>query len=137
MIHSTVAADPTATVHVLHGDDVSPRARSRATSMVGDLGGEIAWHRVEHGRLGDLPDGHPAPASAWYRLLLPEILDSFERVVYIDGDAIVCEPLGALWDLELGDASIGAVTNVLQDDVHERHLLDIGIRDPHRYFNSC
>ena len=136
MVRSAAVANPGATIHVLHGDDLSARSRSKLESMVDDEGAAARCHRVSHARLQGLPGAHPAPPSAWYRLLLPEIVDEAERVIYLDGDAIVLEALEELWRLDLGGALVGAVTNVLQDEVHEGHVRDIGVRDPSRYFNS-
>lgn len=52
------------------------------------------------------------PVPIYYRLLMAEILPtSIEKVLYLDADIIIRKDLGALWDVDLKDKAIAAVTN--------------------------
>ena len=65
---------------------------------------------------------------------MPELLPEVERVLYLDVDTLALDDLAPLWRTDLGDAYVGAVTNVFQPD-HLFHAAELGIR-PEDYFNS-
>jgi len=73
---------------------------------------------------------HYYSREIYYRLLIPELVDE-ERVLYLDSDIIVNGPVGALFELDLGDALAGAV----REPWFDRHA-ELGIDASHRYFNS-
>lgn len=47
--------------------------------------------------------------TAYYRLLLPEVLTGVDRIIYLDGDLIVRGNILKLWKVDMGGKSIGAV----------------------------
>lgn len=54
--------------------------------------------------------------ATYYRLFIAEILpDSVHRVLYIDGDVINVAPLAQLWNVDLSDYALGAVTDMAED----------------------
>jgi lipopolysaccharide biosynthesis glycosyltransferase len=71
----------------------------------------------------------------WHRLFLPELVPEVERVLYLDVDTIVADALEPLWRTELGDAYLGAVTNVFQEN-HRWRPRELGLAGPEVYFNS-
>ena len=50
---------------------------------------------------------------AYYRLLLPRLLPSVDRVIYLDSDIVVRHDLGEMWDTEMGGAACLAVQDML------------------------
>jgi lipopolysaccharide biosynthesis glycosyltransferase len=122
-------------VHFLHGDDVGADDRERVTDMVRRGGGEISFLFVDDERVADLWTHPVLPASAWYNVFLPDLLPELDRVLYLDGDVIVLDSLAPLWETELGDHYLAAVTNVLQQD-HFPRLDDLGLSGPEVYFNA-
>ena len=73
--------------------------------------------------------------AASFRLLLPEILPEYDRIVYIDCDIIVRQDIGRLWrETDLGDNYLGVVFEAPIEQQAERFRA-LGC-DPQRYFNS-
>lgn len=50
--------------------------------------------------------------STYYRLLLPDILSSYEKIIYLDGDMLVLNDIYKLWSTSLESYSIGAVAEM-------------------------
>lgn len=94
----------------------------------------------------------PLTFATLYRLFLPTLpgLEECERLIYMDTDLIVDTDMGALWDIDLGQALLGAVpdpclcgaltrptTNARDEWARKvaRHSLGLGIPMT-RYFNA-
>ena len=73
--------------------------------------------------------------AASFRLLLPELLPEYDRMVYIDCDVIVRQDIGRLFnETELGEKWLGVVFEAPIEKQAERFRA-LGC-DPMRYFNS-
>lgn len=73
--------------------------------------------------------------AASLRLLLPELLPEYDRILYMDCDIIVRQDLARLWaETDLGDNYLAAVFEAPVEDQAERFRA-LGC-DPDRYFNS-
>lgn len=73
--------------------------------------------------------------AASFRLLLPEILPEYDRIVYIDCDVIVRQDIGSLYrNTDLGQNWLGVVFEAPIEQQAERFRA-LGC-DPARYFNS-
>ena len=73
--------------------------------------------------------------AASFRLLLPELLPEYEKVVYIDCDVIVRQDIGRLFrETHLGSNWLGVVFEAPIEQQSERFRA-LGC-DPMRYFNS-
>lgn len=73
--------------------------------------------------------------AASFRLLLPELLPEYGKIVYIDCDVIVRQDIGRLFrETELGDKWLGVVYEAPIEQQAERFRA-LGC-DPMRYFNS-
>lgn len=73
--------------------------------------------------------------AASFRLLLPELLPEYDKVVYIDCDVIVRQDIGRLYrETALGDNWLGVVFEAPIERQAERFRA-LGC-DPMRYFNS-
>lgn len=55
--------------------------------------------------------GIPATPTSIYKFYIPELLNNVNKVLYLDGDIIVTKDLKELYNLELNDNYIGAVTD--------------------------
>jgi FkbM family methyltransferase len=89
----------------------------------------------------DLLDGFPSVAhyggrAACYRLLLPRLLPSLDRVLYLDADILVVDAVRPLWDLDLEGRAVGAVTNPLLPAMVDRVTTELGLSRAEDYFNS-
>ena len=73
--------------------------------------------------------------AASFRLLLPELLPEYDKVLYIDCDVIVRQDVGRLYrETDLGDNWLGVVFEAPIEQQAERFRA-LGC-DPNRYFNS-
>jgi lipopolysaccharide biosynthesis glycosyltransferase len=70
-----------------------------------------------------------------YRLLLPDLLPQYDKVLYLDCDIIVRNDLAKVYNsTDIGDNYLGAVYEAALD-FQEAHFLEIGC-DPATYFNA-
>lgn len=72
-----------------------------------------------------------ATPAALLKCVLPELLADYDKVLYMDGDLLVREDLTALFQTELGNAYLGAVTD--SGTLYSRSKY---IRQVQHYFNS-
>lgn len=136
MLHSVLARGQVegVEVHYLHGADVGDADLSLLARMVDEHGGHLNPLHVAPGRLTGLATRSFLPSAHWYRVFLPDLIPDVPRVVYLDADLIVLEPLEDLWNADLGSNYLAAVTNVLQLD-HFGLTRAIGVA-AENYFNS-
>ena len=59
--------------------------------------------------MASLKVGGAITVAAYYRLLIPELLPTEAKAIYLDADLIVQADLGALWGLPIGDRHLLAV----------------------------
>ncbi len=78
------------------------------------------------------------PLSAYYRLLLPELLKDCDKCIYIDGDTVAQDSLFNLYSIDLGDNYIGAVEAIgyYEDKEYHTKRLNIDPKDDFRYYNA-
>jgi lipopolysaccharide biosynthesis glycosyltransferase len=122
-------------VELLHGEDLLARRRAELARMVEREGGAIAFHRIEAERVAGLKTLSFMPPPHWYRIFLPQLLPDVDRILYLDVDTIAVDALEPLWEIDLGENALAAVTNVFQAD-HGGHLEALGLSGGPPYFNS-
>jgi lipopolysaccharide biosynthesis glycosyltransferase len=136
MLHSLLVANrgDDVRVHYMPGPGIAPRDERRLRSTVEGEGGRIEFLRPPRERLAGLPTRGFTREATWYRVLLPELLPQVDRVLYLDADLIVLDSLAPLWELDLGDRYVAAVTNVLEP-VYAGRPRELGI-EGRPYFNA-
>lgn len=138
MLHSLAVSNPGAEVqvHFLHDADADPSLVDELGRFAASLG--LGWraHQVTEEQRGRFPDHPLYGRSAWYRVLLPELLVELDAVLYLDADTIVTGSLAPLLATDLAGAPVGAVTNALYPGTPLGFLAELGVRDPGGYFNS-
>lgn len=122
--------------HLLHDQPVAATDRDRLSEMICAAGGRDHWVTVEPERLAMLPTKGASLGgrTSWIRVVLADLLADIDRVIYLDADVLVLEPLAALWATDLGGAPLAAVANVVEPAQHT-HVRDLGL-DPKAYFNA-
>lgn len=70
-----------------------------------------------------------------YRLLIPEVLQEFPKIIYLDCDTLVRDDLSKLYDMDLQQKTIGGVVNVPADSPHDYIAARRGL-DPHTYVHA-
>ena len=122
-------------VHFMPAPDVSSSRERRLTDMVRSAGAEISVLRVPDERLSGLPTKDFTRKATWYRIFLPDLLPELDRILYLDSDLLVLDPVDALLGTDLGGDCLGAVTNVFQlNHLHRPGAL--GLAGPREYFNA-
>ena len=64
-------------------------------------------------RLSEFEQVDRLPVSSCYRLLVPDILTAYDKLIYLDVDVAVCRDLGELYATEPGEAYIAAAKDVV------------------------
>jgi lipopolysaccharide biosynthesis glycosyltransferase len=122
-------------VHFLHGPKLPRNAWGLLRRVVDAGHGRLTLHSIAENRLAGLPSLSQFTPAMWYRTFLPELLPDVDRVLYLDADTIVADSLEPLWELDLGDNYLAAVTNVFQRN-HLQRPKELGLAGPEVYFNS-
>jgi lipopolysaccharide biosynthesis glycosyltransferase len=122
-------------VLVLHGAPVSVEDRARLQQVAAEFDASIELLHLDAGRTAHFPSGY-FPRSVWFRVLLPELLPDSDKVLYLDSDLIVIDDLRPLWEINLGDHLLAAVTNPMYPFMPPYPRLKLGIDNPRDYFNS-
>lgn len=77
--------------------------------------------------------------AAYYRLLLPEILNRYDKCIYLDCDVLVNGDLKELYNIDLGDDYLAGVKDchIIEDTSFQReHEKALGIPSRDKYINS-
>jgi lipopolysaccharide biosynthesis glycosyltransferase len=122
-------------VHYLHGPPFPERSAGLIRGMVEAGGGAITFHEIADERIAGLPEMDFVTRAMWYRIFLPELLPDVDRVLYLDVDTIAVDSLEPLWEIELAESHVAAVTNVFYMRSHAQRPVQLGI-EPTDYFNS-
>ena len=75
--------------------------------------------------------------DAYYRLLIPNLVPSLEKVIYLDVDLVLDGDIEKLWEIDIGDNYIGAIP----DQVGRRldptnYVLKLDLPKDSKYINS-
>lgn len=137
MLHSLLAngGGTEVQVHYLHPEDFPVSLLEPLGEMVDAQGGRLLPHAVGE----DLSQGLPVEGftrkATWYRIFLADLLPEVDRALFLDCDLVVLDSLAGLWDTDVGDHYLAAVTNVFMID-HLPRADELGLADPREYFNA-
>lgn len=121
------------TVHLALAE-VSDIQCERFKHIAQPFNASLVFHTVEPSRLPPLPTNARIPVAAYFRLLIPELVnETAERALYLDCDLVVTADIGALWNARLDGAVLAAVRDPGADRTNRTSL---GLSASHFYFNS-
>ena len=123
-------------VHFLHDDRLTHRDLVDLGALVRATGAGWDPLAVSDTATAMFPYTERYGYSAWYRILLPELLTDIGRVLYLDSDLLIVDDLHALFDIALGHRCLAAVTQPTLPDVLGRLQDTLGLPDAASYFNS-
>ncbi len=69
--------------------------------------------------------------ATWYRIFLPDLLPEVDRILFLDADLLALDSLAPLWETDLSEHYLAAVTNVFQAD-HLFRPAQLGLRPARR-----
>lgn len=121
-------------VYYLHGPSFPSDVRDGIAGMVERMGGTIRFLNIPDEWVAGMYTADHYPSAVWYRLFLPELLPDVDKILYLDIDLLVVDSLADLWEVDLGDHDIAAITNVLEPHYAHRPA-DLGVAAD-SYFNS-
>jgi lipopolysaccharide biosynthesis glycosyltransferase len=137
MLHSVLAHSGELGVHVhyLHGPDFPAESKPPLTEMVEGAGGSISFVEVPDETCAGLPVEGFTKRATWYRVFAPDLLPQLDRILFLDGDLVAMDSLEPLWETDVSEHCLAAVTNVFQAD-HLGRAAQIGLDPPQLYFNA-
>lgn len=137
MLKSLVVNNPRENVHIwlLHSA-VSQEALSRLEEDCASQNVGFTGIQVDRTLFKNAPITKQYPQEMYYRLLAPQILPkSLKKVLYLDPDILVINPLRPLWEMELGDFAFAAASHTgvteMMNDVNR-----VRLGTDHDYYNS-
>jgi len=72
----------------------------------------------------------------FYRILIAEILSSYDKVLYLDCDLIIKDDIAKLYNVDISNNLLAAVKNEISIDVMQQYVTNILKIDEKDYFNS-
>jgi lipopolysaccharide biosynthesis glycosyltransferase len=118
--------------------NLSLDAENRLLEIATRNNATVRVHRVNALSLLGFPTAS-LPLEAYLRLLLPDLLPEYEKILYLDADLIVMDSLSKLWDFQIGDSAIGAAIDsiaIFRGDAILQHFKALQLPEHHIYFNS-
>lgn len=92
--------------------------------------------KVDGSLLKDSPSIHKYPKEMYFRLMCGQLLpDSVERVIYLDPDTLIINPIQELWNLDITDYMMAAATHAGLTNI-SNVVNNIRLNTDHVYFNS-
>jgi lipopolysaccharide biosynthesis glycosyltransferase len=122
-------------IHYLHGPELPPGTSGPLTELIEGLGAQISFLDIPDSLCVDLPTEGFTRKATWYRTFVPELLPELDRILFLDADLLALDSLGPLWEIDVSDHYLAAVTNVFQPD-HLFRAAQLGIDHPQDYFNA-
>lgn len=82
--------------------------------------------------------------ATYYRLIIPELLQNYDKAIYLDGDIIVLHDIWELWKQDIDEYLLGAVEdyagnweiNDPSSDLYNYRKDELSLDKPARYFNA-
>lgn len=118
--------------------NLSSDSENRLLEIATQGKGTMFVHRLNAERLAGFPTASH-PLETYLRLLLPELLPEYEKILYLDADIIVMDSLSKLWEFPLGDSSIAAAIDtisILKGTAILEHFKTLQLPEQHVYFNA-
>lgn len=144
MLLSALRSSPRASfvIHYLIDPDFPDATRELVRKSLARFGrrAELHFHTVPDEWVQGLPlfkfmkAGEIRPVM-WYRVFLPRLLPDEPKILYLDCDTLIVDSLEWLWQLELGQHALAAVSNPFWDNDNDWHA-KLGLQRQDAYFNS-
>lgn len=118
--------------HIITSTDLSPFTEQ--IEIVGEAHGcAVSTHLLADQLFDGLVASRRFPASIYYRLLAPFILDAYEQALYLDADMVCLKPLSEVWQQIDADDVVGVVADCQVAGPQRAQSLGLASG---RYFNS-
>ncbi|QQK07137.1 glycosyltransferase family 8 protein [Miniphocaeibacter halophilus] len=92
--------------------------------------------KIDNNLLGDAPTKKQYPKEMYFRLLAGEIIpNNINKILYLDPDILIINPIIDLWNTDLGDYMIAASTHTGMTDI-TTEINKIRLWNDNKYYNS-
>lgn len=137
MLHSVFATTTGVdiVVHFTHFADFPPEKLAALSAFVSEEGAQLNPLRIDDEAIAGLPSTKALPAVVWQRVLLPRLLPNLDKLLYLDSDLIALGSVKPLWDLDISDYYVAAVSNPMHEEM-AGWPEKIGLPNSAAYFNS-
>lgn len=120
----------------LVSSSVSPRAIDELRRDLGVIGCELELISVDEQLFANAPVTPRYPKEMYYRLVAPHLLpDDCERVLYLDPDVLVINPVHELVDIDLCGKAFAAAAHTQKTEISHQ-INQVRLNTDTRYFNS-
>ncbi|MFC4302409.1 glycosyltransferase family 8 protein [Cohnella boryungensis] len=128
-----LSARTNAVFHVAH-DGLPEHQQAQLRRTLDGTRTELRLVPLDRSLFEGLPISRHLNEATYFKLAVPEIVASLalEKVIYLDCDVVVNCDIRPLWDMELGDYALAAVS----DPGGRERLADLGISAEAGYFNA-
>lgn len=137
MLKSLVLNNPGGEFHIwlLHSA-IADEELCQLEEFCGRQGAGFTALKVDRAFFQNAPISKRYPQEMYYRLLAPQILPGdLKKVLYLDPDILVINPLRPLWETDLGGCAFAAASHSgLTDVMNDVNRVRLGT--DHDYFNS-
>ena len=100
------------------------------------IGYSCFWYSQEEGVFENAPTTDRYPADMYQRLLAGKVLPKeLDKVIYLDGDTLIINPLHPLWEYEMNGKIFLAATHITEGQGMES-LNQIRLGTSGRYYNT-
>lgn len=99
--------------HILIDDTVNDANRNKLTQVAVSGGHKISFHLLDKELFSHLQEQVKRfTIGAMFRILLPEILPKFSKIIYLDADILVNRDIKDLWDIDINEYCMAAVPDM-------------------------
>ena len=137
MLKSLIVNNPQETFQIwlLHSS-ILPEDLNQLTEYCSAQRVSLTAIQVDRTIFKDAPTSKRYPQEMYYRLLAPLILpESIDRILYLDPDILVINPVRPLWETRLPEYAFAAADHSIVPDMVD-HVNRIRLNTGHAYFNT-
>ena len=114
----------------LFSEESDPKWLTPLREIVEGRGSEIVLKRVTKDDFENIKINLHFSVAAYYRLLAADLIEE-DRVLYLDSDTLILGDITPLWQVDLGEYPLAAVSDLIVRDFHR-----LDLQESHGYFNS-
>ena len=138
------------TVHILHDNTLTDDNYDKFNYIANKYNQKIKFYNVEalvpdkvedmKKEMSSILKSHFSIATL-YRLLIPQLISELPKIIYLDADIIVNRNIKDLWDINVNNHSLAAVSEILidvefQKNKRVKYLINAGLVKDEDYFNA-
>ena len=121
-------------LHLIH-NDIANEEIERIRGWLGEAGWELHESAIDASLFDSAPSTKQYPKEMYYRLLAPHIITNEERVIYLDPDILVINPLRPLWEMDMQGLVFAAASHTgITELANGVNRIRLGTE--HDYYNS-